>query len=548
MGKRKQLREKIGRRDITIIVAAALLMTIGAAIQYFYMRSSIIEAATESAKSDLTVTGQQIETKVTEIETAVNTMSFAILQNVTLPDAMYDITQRIMQENPIINRCVIAFSKGYYAPQKDSLYAPCTFREGEKIQRKLLTDYQQEEWYDDPAKYRKEQWSEPYIMKGESENLMVAYSYPITDRQGRFVAVLAAHVLVDSLTNMVDGIEGYPNSSAILTSRNGHQLVGTTEKTEFADAHIFKSTVGKVGWELSIICPDKDIDQKTKTARYTVFAMHLLGLLLLAFIVFNTILKLRRLHKTTGERDRMGGELNKAKAVQSTMLSSVAETFPQDKRTDCFAKTINASEVGGDFYDCFIDHDHLYFCIGDVAGKGVPAALMMSMAHSAFRVSAKHHQDSASIFTEINKLICKMNDGVTTIKMTGGILDLNTGELHYCNAGMHCPLLLHDGQISEIGDASQYRIGNSPSTIFEERQMTIKDGSTLFLYTDGLTEAENYQHEQWGTKRLNTLLAASQQKKAKELLERIEKSVRDYAGTTSLPDDLTMLAIRFTQS
>lgn len=543
MGKGKQLREKIGRRDITIIVAAALLMTIGAAIQYFYMRGSIIEAATESAKSDLTVTGQQIETKVTEIETAVNTMSFAVLQNVTLPDAMYDITQRVMQENPIIKSCVVAFSKGYYAPQKDSLYAPCTYRVGDKIQRKLLTDYLQEEWYDDPAKYRKEQWSEPYIKKDEGDQLTVAYSYPITDRQGRFVAVLAAHVPVDSLTNMVDGVEGYPNSSAILTSKNGHQLVGTTEKTAFDDAHIFKSTVGKVGWELSIVCPDKDINQKTQTARFVVFAMHLLGLLLLAFIVVSTILKLRRLHKTTGERDRMGGELNKAKSMQTSMQSLLS--MPQDERVDCSAKVITASEVGGDFYDCFINNNQLYFCIGDVAGKGVPAALMMAMARSAFRVSAQHHQDSASIMSETNRLICKINDGKTTIKMTGGILDLHTGTLHFCNASMHSPLLLATDNTKEISTTIGSRIGIAADTTFEEQETVIPQGATLFLYTDGLTEAENHHHEQWGFKRLNTLLSANSKKSPEDLLERIEKSVSEYTSETTLPDDLTILAIKY---
>lgn len=538
----RQLREQIGRRDITMIVLAALLMTIGAAIQYFYMRGSIIEAATESAKSDLTVTGQQIETKVTEIETAVNTMSFAVLQNVTLPDAMYGITQRVMQESPVIKSCVVAFAKGYYAPQKDSLYAPCSYREGDKVQRKLITDYLPTEWYDNPAKYRKGQWSEPYMEKGE-EYLTVTYSYPITDRQGKLVAIFAAHVLVDSLTKMVDGVEGYPHSTAILTSRNGHQLVGMTETADPANAHIFKSVVGKVGWNLSIICPDEDISQKTKTARYIVFAMHLLGLLLLAFIVFNTILKLHRLHKTTGERDRMGGELNKAKSLQTSMLS--LRSIPQDGRVDCSAKMITASEVGGDFYDCFINNDQLYFCIGDVAGKGVPAALMMAMARSAFRVSAQHHQDFASIMAETNRLICKINDGKTTIKMTGGILDLHTGTLHYCNAGMHSPLLLAADKTKEIGASSDHRIGIAADTTFEEQETTIPQDATLFLYTDGLTEAESHHHEPWGIKRLNTLLSANSKKSPEDLLERIEKSVSEYTSETALPDDLTMLVIKY---
>ena len=532
-----------GRRDIVIILVAAILMTIAAGIQYVYMRNSIVDAAMKSAKSDLTISKQQIETDVTSIETAVNTMSYAVLQGTVDPNRMYDIAYRVIQDNPLIKSCTVAFTKGYFSPQRDSLFAPCSYREGQNYNRRLVGDYLQEPWYDNPAKNKQPQWSEPFIEKGPGERI-VTYSYPVTDRQGKVVAVLAANVLVDSLTKAARGVDGYPSSYAVLTSKDGHQISGGKPLITDDNALTFTSNVGKVGWLLTIVCPNKDINQKTVVTRYVVLVMQLLSLLLLLFIVVNTAIQLRRFRQTTEERNRMGSELDKAKSVQEAMQEDETD-LPCDERLTIEAKQQNASEVGGDFYDCFTVGDRFYFCIGDVAGKGVPAALLMSMARSAFRVSAQHQTTCADIMAETNRLVCKMNDGQTTIKMTGGILDLNTGTLHYCNAGMHTPFVLTPSGAEPLGQVSTKRMGVSEDSCFEEETSTLSQPATLFLYTDGLTEAENYRHEQWGSKRLNTQLNTNVRLNPKELLERIERAVKQFTEGTALPDDLTMLAIQY---
>jgi len=154
MSKANNTKRMMSNRDIAIIIIAAMLMAAAAVIQYFYMRNSIISAATQSAKSDLSISCQQIETEVTSIETAVNTMSYTVLQNINSPESMYDITYRVLKANPSIQSCLVAFSKGYYSPRKDSLFAPCSYREGENYNRHLVSDYLKETWYDDPATFR----------------------------------------------------------------------------------------------------------------------------------------------------------------------------------------------------------------------------------------------------------------------------------------------------------------------------------------------------------------------------------------------------------
>lgn len=545
MSKANNLKRMMSNRDIAIVVIAALLMTVAAFIQYFYLRHSLISAATQSAKSDLSISCQQIETEVTEIETAVNTMSYSVLQNQLQPESMYDITYRVLKNSPVIQSCVIAFSKGYYSPQKDSLFAPSSYREGNGFNRRLVIDYLQEPWYQDPATYRKPQWSEPYVLKGSNHEMYVTYSYPITDPQGKLVAVLAANVPVDSLTKVIDGVEGYPNSYAVLTSKSGHRLVGTNEDIDQDDALVFSSEIGKVGWNLTTVCPNEDINKKTETTRIIAFIMQALALLLLSIIVIKSLMGLRRLQTTAKEKQRMGEELEEAGDVQDAMQSTEAEDLPRNNQVETFAKVLTAREIGGDFYDCFIDEGQLFFCIGDVAGKGAPAALLMAMAKSAFRVSAQHHESPAQIITEVNQLICKMNDGKTTVKMLGGTLDLATGDLLFCNAGMHSPKLLTAVENSDIAVVSNDRIGIHADTTFQEQQTTLAKQSTLFLYTDGLTEAVNERLQQWGMKHLDTQLSSSLRMNPDHLLNNIEKAITNYTEGASLPDDITLLAIKY---
>lgn len=545
MSKANNYKRMMGNRDIAIVVIAAFLMTAAAAIQYFYMRNSIVNAVTQSAKSDLSISCQQIEKEVTEIETAVNAMSYSVLQNVSMPESMYDITYRVLKNSPVIQSCVTAFSKGYYSPLKDSLYAPCSYREGDRFNRRQAINYLSEPWYEDPATYRKPQWSEPYLLKGSNNEMYVTYSYPVTDHQGKLIAILAANVPVDSLTKAVDGVEGYPHSYAILTSKSGHRLVETNEDVSQDDALIVSSEIGKVGWNLTTVCPNEDINKKTETTRMIVFIMQALALLLLAVIVVKSLIGLRQLKTTAKEKIRMSDELERASNVQEAMQSTEKEDLPRNGQVETFAKTMTAREIGGDFYDCFIDDGQLYFCIGDVAGKGAPAALLMAMAKSAFRVSAQHHESPSQIISEVNQLICKMHDGKTTIKMLGGTLDLSTGQLLFCNAGMHSPKLLTTDNNSELDVTANNRIGVHADANFQEQQATLDKNSTLFLYTDGLTEAENKRQQQWGMKHLDAQLSSSRRMNPDTLLGHIEKAITDFSEGATLPDDITMLAIQY---
>ena len=545
MSKANNIKRTMSNRDIAIIIIAAVLMTAAAAIQYYYMRNSIINAATQSAKSDLSISCQQIETEVTSIETAVNTMSYSVLKNINSPESMYDITYKVLEANPAIQSCLVAFSKGYYSPKKDSLFAPCSYREGDNYNRLLVSDYLNEAWYDDPATFRKPQWCEPYVKKDHTGKMFVTYSYPVANPQGKLVAVLAANVPVDSLTKAIDGVEGYPNSYAVLTSKSGHRLVGTNEDVKQEDALVVSSQVGKVGWQLTTVCPNEDINKKTETTRVVVLIMQALALLLLALIVIKSLIGLRRLQKTAKEKIRMSDELERASDVQEAMLPTEKEDLPRNSQVETYAKTLTAREIGGDFYDSFIDEGQLYFCIGDVAGKGAPAALLMAMAKSAFRVSAQHHESPSQIISEVNRLICKMNDGKTTIKMLGGTLDIATGNLLFCNAGMHSPKLLIADNNSELTVAANDRIGVNADLKFEGQQAILDKMTTLFLFTDGLTEAENKRKQQWGMKHLDAQLSSSRRMNPDDLLNHIEKAITDYTDGAALPDDITMLAIKY---
>lgn len=539
-----KLRQTISKRDIWIVVIAAVLMIVSEGMQYYVMRNNLIDRVGQQAKSDLMLASQRIETSVAGIETAIDAMSYAVLQDTDHPEQIYNITQRVVSENPKLLSCVVAFTKGYFSPQRDSLYAPCSFREGNGYNRRLVNDYLDEDWYSAPAASRKAQWSEPCLAKGTDSTFVVVYSYPITNQQGRLVAVMAASIVTDSLTNAITGMRDYPGSYAVFESAGGHQLINNAQPVSQDDAQVFRTEIGKVGWKLAIICPDSDIYGKTTPVRWVAHALQVVSLLLLGFIVLSSLFSMRRLRLTTEEKERMDKELTEARSVQDTLVLRKPDQLPRNEHVTTSVRLINASEVGGDFYDCFTEGDNLFFCIGDVSGMGAAASLAMSMALSSFRTAVRHSSDPGTIMGDVNYSLCQMHGDRRTIKMLCGVLNLTTGLLQYSNAGMHSPILLADDLTTPLPVDDNPRIGAGARSLFTTQQQRIIADTKLFLYTDGLVEAENKKGEQWGEKRLQTHLAASVRQSPDDLIARIAKAVTDHSRKTQLPDDITLMCIR----
>ena len=205
-----------------------------------------------------------------------------------------------------------------------------------------------------------------------------------------------------------------------------------------------------------------------------------------------------------------------------------------------------AKEVGGDLFDYFIRDEKLFFCIGDVSGKGVPAAMVMAVVHTLLRMLSEREDDPARILGELNREACRNNESGMFVTLFLGVLDLSTGQLRYCNAGHDHPVLVRD-TVEELPALANVPVGVFDDVQYQAQEAKVAPGSILFLYTDGVTEAKDVDRQQYGRNRLlETLTACSRQPDA--LIREIEDSVRAFAGAAEQSDDITMLAVRFGQN
>ena len=245
------------------------------------------------------------------------------------------------------------------------------------------------------------------------------------------------------------------------------------------------------------------------------------------------------LKTTTAQKSAIENELSVARRIQMSMLRT---DFPERPDLLIHAMLNPAKAVGGDLFDFFVRGNSLYFCIGDVAGKGVPAALVMTSVCGAFRLLAESESEPVRIVSRLNDMILRNNSMTIFVTFFAGVLDLGTGHLRYCNAGHIAPLV--DGQPLPVN--SNLPIGAIPDWEFEAQEADLAPGSTLFLYTDGLKEAEAAGHRLFGEKRIiEVMQTTSPQPRA--LIERMTQAVADFVGDTEQSDDLTMLAIQCSQ-
>jgi sigma-B regulation protein RsbU (phosphoserine phosphatase) len=244
---------------------------------------------------------------------------------------------------------------------------------------------------------------------------------------------------------------------------------------------------------------------------------------------------------------RMQEELNVGRDIQRSMLPRVFPAFPDRKELELYAVLEPALEVGGDLYDFFLLDDHrLCFVIGDVSGNGVPAALFMAMTKIMVKTRAASDPSPASIVTHVNDALSAENDSCMFVTLYLGILNLRDGTLLTTNAGHNPPLLKRrNGQFEWLTAQDGPLVGPMPGIAFKESLIQLGPGDEIFLYTDGVTEADNVRRELFGTDRLKTVLDQSRAVSVIDRIGEVMNAVRGFAGSAPQADDITILGIRY---
>lgn len=358
---------------------------------------------------------------------------------------------------------------------------------------------------------------------------------------------------------------------------------------------VFYSPVETTCWSVAIVCPRAELYSGVKKMRGLLIILGIIALLIMIYFSYNGIRKvvspiekfsaaairiadgdfnvtlpeirskdeLRELHDsfeilqkslvryidelklTTANKERIESELRIAHSIQMGMIPKIFPPFPERKDLSLYAKLVPAKEVGGDLYDFFIEDEKLYFIIGDVSGKGVPASLVMAVTCRLFRSIASHFNKPEEIMTSLNNSLSDGNDSNMFCTAFLGILDLRNGLLSYCNAGHNVPWLINaDGTISDIDVIPNLALGIFDSFPYEGQTVEIERGSMLYLYTDGVNEAENNDKTQYGEERLRSLLERMHDQEPMEIVNETFKDVSTHADKAPQSDDITVMCIK----
>jgi len=244
------------------------------------------------------------------------------------------------------------------------------------------------------------------------------------------------------------------------------------------------------------------------------------------------------------QKDRMQKELDVGRDIQ---LAMVPKDFPVSNDYSIHATLEPAREVGGDFYDAFtVDEEHICFCIGDVSGKGVPAALFMAMAKTLIKSRALSDPSTADIVTHVNDGLSTDNEGCLFVTLYVCIFNVRTGELLTTNARHNPPLLKHrDGSITPLSNRDGLVVGAMDGITYSEKRYQLQKDDTLLLFTDGVTEAENPNEEFFGDERLEKLFTDWQDESVEKLVENVVATTHAFEGDNRQADDITVLAFQY---
>ena len=306
--------------------------------------------------------------------------------------------------------------------------------------------------------------------------------------------------------------------------------------------HTFYAPVERTGWYMCIVIPQEDIFGGIRRLSGLVLLLQILGIALLIIILHSFVKGQLKYKKLNEKRERMEGELHIASGIQMSMVPKVFPPFPERHDLDMAADLVPAKEVGGDLYDYYIRDGKLFFCIGDVSGKGIPASLVMAVTRTTFRNVSAKEDSPGMIVSAMNDNLSAMNESSMFVTFFCGVLDLAEGRLRYCNAGHNPPLLLTDA-MRMLPVESNLPLGIMPGMEFVEQEIDFRYDDAIFLYTDGVTEAENTVHEQFGEDRMKKALHG--RKGAYAHLQNIEQKVKEFVGEAPQSDDLTLLFIHY---
>jgi len=573
---------------LAIILLAGLLIEGLSLLQYNYTRQMLEDELTLHVESELTLKSVRVKGILKSNERMLKNHLWLIERYINKPDSIYSIIEHVTRTNNEITSCFVTYVPGATSVG-DRLFEPCVYRRGDSIFVAQISgpthDYTQKEFYRLAINDKSSEWCDPYIDVDAFGGAVTTYTLPVNDPAtgktvGAFGVDVSTQCIIDTI-NLRHDLESsffllltddgrlisHPDSTHAKwhdvervvkmvndsTSERRPSSSGKTQIIKFKDSmdnstgYIYYASIkGNPHWQVVMVCFDQEVYGKFYRMRRYILLMFLAGATLLGFILYRFYRNMRRLYQNNMYRERTGSELRVAQNIQSNMLPSHGISLPE---ADISGKQVTALEVGGDLYDYFVRDEKLFFCIGDVSGKGVPSSLVMAVVHSLFRSVVVHESNPSRIVQAINQSACIGNETNMFVTLFVGVLDLPTGRLRYCNAGHDAPLLIDHG-VKPLPVKSNLPVGVFEDFKYQQQQAQLSSDCTLFLYTDGLTEASNPEQGLYGLQRVVETVQQCLEHNIitpEQVMSAMQDAVDRYVGQTCQSDDLTMLALHYHQ-
>ena len=585
-----------------VVLLAGMVFTIGFGVCLYMMRQEATRSVDEKVTSDINFVQSNIDSKLQRVEDVAFTALCNHFQSTTtrktdgsrqvnldttvaLPteESFFLFLEQLLATNPLVCGVAIGFEPGIHAPQGDygfATYVTNVSGKNERLRLGAIHDYRQKPWYKGPHDKGSPVWSAPFRETSRGK-VVCCYSYPIFDLAGKIIGVIALDIDTAPIQNDCKKVTPYPHAIVNVVDRNfkfvshpdttrllsdvemgedyvaseftdsirdkmlrqerGHYTIGIGTD---AEAVFYFCPVERAGWTITITCPTDDVyGQVSRMKRITT----LIAIVSILFMVMCLLFLMRRIKHASMAKAGMEHELSVASDIQMGMIPKIYPAFPSTPEIDIYGFVKPAKTVGGDLYDYFVHEGKVYFCIGDVSGKGVPASLLMMVVISLFRNLARNFSDPAVIMKSLNESIASNNPQMMFCTIFIGILDLKNGHVDYCNGGHNFPIIC---RAAEEGYDVQYMhptrnipIGVFKDAGYEAGELQMGIGDALFLYTDGVNEAENQRHVQFGEDAALDILRNEMENHhaCNEILSAMLSRILAHTAGAEQNDDITMV-------
>ena len=464
------------------------------------------------------------------------------------PETITHKTEEILNRYPTFYACYVAFPP-YYLPQQ-KWFEPTTYRTQDTIISCILGDadhdYFEREWYKGASQSSEDYWSPPY--REETFNKTIySYAKSLRDEEGNLICVIGVDFSLKWINRLLEQFKPFEEAVFMLYSSNGQLLAASDgAPAEGFDQSwvISRKTLQPININMVTAVPQRHILRSMRVGILLPLGVFVLGILVVGFLIHRITRDDEEKARLETEKEVLSHELEIAHDIQMGILKDDKEKQKAQEKGDIDLQTllVPMREVGGDLFDFHREGDDLWF-IGDVSGKGVPAAIFMSAAVNLFRATGVRANSPKEIMEEMNAVLSENNPSMTFVTAFVGCLRIPTGELIYCNAGHCAPIISSQDSVFSIQMEPNIPLGFDGRYSFVEQGCMLGEGDTLVLYTDGVTEARNSAHEMLGMKRWAEIVERGQWN-----VDSLLNDVQAFMGEAEQADDVTLMTIHLTKN